>query len=339
MEEWLKSSLAGNGPQGKEEIPKRRFQEFPFSSCRHSRKQVGGSELTKPILHCNFLHCKTPSFSSFSFQLIFPRTPILQPEVEEAGGGKPSNFDLENPFSTHHLFNFPHLFANSRPILMSFRVPIASSQAGVGAAGSCWVGSRWGKPSLKQHRCHLSRAGSLLSSPSRASSPLSAPSFEHCEHPHDRYHDSQASPISSPSTILQVVQWTRSISPCWPSFEDGGGYLICGQGCNWEEWILYSYESVMEIVNSSCFKNRRWFALTMIITRTRGIFLLDRRRRGEARTTAGEGKSRWGSSLSSKVPPPTKCNIYCVVPERKYIIYGGECSRRHTCWTQMVAYI
>ena len=208
VEEWLKSSLAGNGPQGKEEIPKRRFQEFPFSSCRHSRKQVGGSELTKPILHCNFLHCKTPSFSSFSFQLIFPRTPILQPEVEEAGGGKPSHFDLENPFSTHHLFNFPHLFANSRPILMSFRVPIASSQAGVGAAGSCWVGSRWGKPSLEQHRCHLSRAGSLLSSPSRASSPLSAPSFEHCEHPHDRYHDSQASPISSPSTILQVVHLT-----------------------------------------------------------------------------------------------------------------------------------
>ena len=171
---------------------------------------MGGSELTKPILHCNFLHFKTPSFSSFSFQLIFPRTPILQPEVEEAGGGKPSHFDLENPFSTHHLFNFPHLFANfnSRPILMSFRVPIASSQAGVGAAGSCWVGSRWGKPSLEQHRCHLSRAGSLLSSPSRASSPLSAPSFEHCEHPHDRYHDSQASPISSPSTILQVVHLT-----------------------------------------------------------------------------------------------------------------------------------
>ena len=53
--------------------------------------------------------------------------------------------------------------------------------------------------------------------------------------------------------------------------------------------------------------------------------------RGEATTTAGEGKSRWGSLLSSKVPPPTKCIIYCVVPERKYIIYGGECSRRHTC--------
>ena len=36
--------------------------------------------------------------------------------------------------------------------------------------------------------------------------------------------------------------------------------------------------------------------------------------RGEATTTAGEGKSRWGSLLSIKVPPPTKCIIYCAVP-------------------------
>ena len=43
----------------------------------------------------------------------------LQLEVEEAGGGKPSHPDLQNPFPTHHLFNFPHLFANFNSVQFS----------------------------------------------------------------------------------------------------------------------------------------------------------------------------------------------------------------------------
>ena len=155
-----------------------------------------------------------------------PRISILQLQVEEAGGGKTSHPDLENPFLPNHLFNFPHLFANfnSRPILMSFRVPNASSQAEVGA-GSCWVGSRWGEAI------------------SRAASALSSPSLEHCEHPHDCYHDYHYHhhPADGPShhgdhllTLVHPHYPTSTYLMVLSYFllEDGGVYLIWGQGCN-----------------------------------------------------------------------------------------------------------
>ena len=53
--------------------------------------------------------------------------------------------------------------------------------------------------------------------------------------------------------------------------------------------------SLFQVINIQDGENRRWFALTMIITRTRGTLLLDRGSKG--------GRAGGGSSLSSEVPP------------------------------------
>ena len=121
------SSLVGNGAQGKEEILKRWFQEFPFLPPRPLQLQVeeaGGRIwitqthlfhiviliflILKPIFHIFliFFVCNCLDFSEFT--LLPPR---LQLQVLEAGGRKPSHSDLENPSSTPHLFPRFNFFA------------------------------------------------------------------------------------------------------------------------------------------------------------------------------------------------------------------------------------
>ena len=136
------SSLVVNGAQGKDEIPKRRFQEFPLLPLRlftsaaaglGSRWQDLNYPNSSPFLEFRFFIPISFHFHSHFLPIEFVRIPIassqtlifLQLYAKEAGGGKPSHCDLENPFSTPHFFprcNFPCLSANFNSHLNSHDV-------------------------------------------------------------------------------------------------------------------------------------------------------------------------------------------------------------------------